>query len=146
MQASAFAMSLRALQHEDALGLVVMGGGGVAARLQDQVQLLLLHRRVSNFRREYLSADSFSKSIGIPPHLFDRADCQRVEKVFSPRVEQEYTVDPAGFRALCTRKPGAFLETGSLFPPRASPVSPSWVSRAHSSFPSRRIYHFIVSI
>ena len=32
---------------------------------------------------------------------------QRVEKVFSPRVEQEYTVGPAGFRVLCPRKPGA---------------------------------------
>lgn len=36
--------SLRAPEHEDPLGLVVMGGRGVAARLQDQVQLLLLHR------------------------------------------------------------------------------------------------------
>ena len=40
--------------------------------------------RVSNFRREYLSADSFSKSIGIPPHLFDRADCSVSKKSFRP--------------------------------------------------------------
>ena len=45
---------------------------------------------------------------------------QRVEKVFSPRMVQEYTVGPAGFRALCARKPGAFLETGSLSPPLAA--------------------------
>ena len=44
----------------------------------------------------------------------------RVEKVFSPRVEQEYTVGPAGFRVLCPRKPGAILETGSLHPPLAA--------------------------
>lgn len=29
---------------------------------------------------------------------------------------QEYTVGPAGFRVLYPRKPGAFLETGSLYP------------------------------
>ena len=45
---------------------------------------------------------------------------QRVEKVFSPRMEQEYTVGPAGFRALCARKSGAFLETGSFYPPPAA--------------------------
>ena len=45
---------------------------------------------------------------------------QRVEKVFSPRMVQEYTVGPAGFRVLCPRKPGAFLETGSLHPPLAA--------------------------
>ena len=45
---------------------------------------------------------------------------QRVEKVFSPRMVQEYTVGPAGFRVLCPRKPGAFLETGSLYPPLAA--------------------------
>ena len=45
---------------------------------------------------------------------------QRVEKVFSPCVEQEYTVGPAGFRVLCPRKPGAILETGSLHPPLAA--------------------------
>ena len=33
---------------------------------------------------------------------------------------EEYTVGPAGFRALCTRKSGAFLETGSLSPPLAA--------------------------
>ena len=32
---------------------------------------------------------------------------------------QEYTVGPADFRALCARKSGAFLETGSLSPPLA---------------------------
>ena len=42
------------------------------------------------------------------------------KKSFSPRVEQEYTVGPAGFRVLCPRKPGAFLETGSLYPPLAA--------------------------
>jgi len=35
-------------------------------------------------------------------------------------VGQEYTVGPAGFRALCARKSGAFLETGSLSPPLAA--------------------------
>ena len=45
---------------------------------------------------------------------------QRVEKVFSPRMEQEYTVGPVGFRALCARKPGAILETGLLHPPPAA--------------------------
>ena len=45
---------------------------------------------------------------------------QRVEKVFSPCVEQEYTVGPAGFRAQSARKPGAFLETGSFYPPPAA--------------------------
>ena len=33
---------------------------------------------------------------------------------------QEYTVGPAGFRALCARKSGAFLETGSFYPPPAA--------------------------
>ena len=42
------------------------------------------------------------------------------KKSFSPRVEQEYTVGPAGFRVLCPRKPGAILETGSLHPPLAA--------------------------
>ena len=45
---------------------------------------------------------------------------QRVEKVFSPRVVQKYPVGPAGFRVLCPRKPGAFLETCSLYPPLAA--------------------------
>ena len=35
-------------------------------------------------------------------------------------MEQEYTVGPAGFRALCARKSGAFLETGSFYPPPAA--------------------------
>ena len=42
------------------------------------------------------------------------------KKSFSPRVEQEYIVGPAGFRVLCPRKPGAILETGSLHPPLAA--------------------------
>ena len=42
------------------------------------------------------------------------------KKSFFPRVEQEYTVGPAGFRVLCPRKPGAILETGSLHPPPAA--------------------------
>lgn len=33
------------------------------------------------------------------------------EKVFWIRIVQEYTVGPANFRALCTRKLGAILET-----------------------------------
>ena len=36
--------SLGAPEHEDPLGLIVMGGGSVAACLQNQIQLLLLHR------------------------------------------------------------------------------------------------------
>lgn len=38
---------LRALQHEDALGLVVMGGGGVASCLQHLLQQGILHRPVT---------------------------------------------------------------------------------------------------
>ena len=50
---------------------------------------------------------------------FEKLSAERysLRKFDTRPVEQEYTVDPAGFRALCTRKPGAFLETGSLFPP-----------------------------
>ena len=42
---------------------------------------------------------------------------QRVEKVFSPRVEQEYTVGPVGFRALCARKTGGATGRKNLFFP-----------------------------
>ena len=42
------------------------------------------------------------------------------KKPFLPRAGQEYTVGPAGFRALCARKSRAFLETGSLDPPPAA--------------------------
>ena len=53
---------------------------------------------------------------------FEKLSAERysLRKFDTRPVEQEYTVDPAGFRALCTRKPGAFLETGSLFPPLAA--------------------------
>ena len=59
----------------------------------------------------------YSKKSGPCVLRMGRSACR---KVFSPRMVQEYTVGPANFRALCTRKPGAFLETGSLFPPLAA--------------------------
>ena len=40
---------LGALENEDALGLVVMGGGGVASGFQNGSQLLRLHRAVTEF-------------------------------------------------------------------------------------------------
>ena len=38
-----------ALEDEDALGLIVVGGGGVPSRLQDEIQLFLLHRPGGKF-------------------------------------------------------------------------------------------------
>ena len=58
------------------------------------------------------------------------------KKSFSPRVEQEYTVGPAGFRVLCPRKPGAILETGSLHPPPAAlRLFPFLGFSAHTFYP-----------
>ena len=55
-----------------------------------------------------------------PACVYTQAGVSVSKKSFSPRVEQEYTVGPAGFRVLCPRKPGAILETGSLHPPLAA--------------------------
>ena len=63
MQASAFPEP-QGSEHEDPLGLVVMGGRALY-RLQDQVQLLLLHRAGIKFpERVPLCGQLFKKSIG----------------------------------------------------------------------------------
>lgn len=60
---------LRALQHEDALGLVVMGGGALRPASSTCCSRASSTGRSLNLRREYRCADSSAKFISIPAFL-----------------------------------------------------------------------------
>ena len=72
---------------------------------------------------------------------------QRVKKVFSPPRGAGIHRRPSRFPCALRPEIGGLPRNGLAFSAAggASPVSPSWVSRAHSSLPLRRIYHFIDS-
>ena len=71
---------LRALQHEDALGLVVMGGGSVASRLQHLLQQGILHSSA-----KFISIPAFLQIVSplyhVPPAVARKIFCRGLTSV-----------------------------------------------------------------
>ena len=105
MQASAFSEP-REPEHEITLGLIVYGRWERCGLPQNQIQLLLLHRAGIKFPEVSLRT-AFQNPLGFLLICLIVLSCSVSKKSFRPAWKREYTVDPAGFRALCA-KTGAF--------------------------------------